>query len=174
MKRRSLFGLLLSWFRDAASKAHAKQRGDQLIFPVVLPARIFCASGAAIFGSAVAVLSVTSGHSAWVQLCLLIFAIWLFSYWPWTVALDRDGISKRNYFGVKELVLWSEVVRLLYRERFEDYLAVSGQGGIIWFSSFHVDPARFEAEVLKNSQLKDVEVTDPEHDPYSSRKRPLI
>jgi hypothetical protein len=166
--------LLLSWFRYAASKAHAKQLGDRLIFPVVMPARIFWALGAAIYSAAAAALILASAHSAWIQLCLLIFAIWIFSYWPWTVTLDRDGISKRNYFGVKKLVLWSEVVRLLYRERFEDYVAVSRGGGIIWFSSFHVDPVRFEAEVLKNSQLKDVEVTNPAADPYSSRRRPLI
>jgi hypothetical protein len=174
MKRRSLLRLLLSWFRDAASRARAKQLGDRLIFPVVMPARIFWALGAAIYGSVAAVLLLASEHSAWIQLCLLIFAIWIFSYWPWTVTLDRNGISKRNYFGMKKLLRWSEVIRLRYRERFEDYVAVSREGRIIWFSSFHVDPARFEAEVLKNSLLKDAEVTDPALDPYSSRKRPLI
>jgi len=174
MQRRSLIALLLSWFRAAASKAHANQRGDRLVFPVVLPAKMFFALGAAIFGSVAVALSVASGHSAWVRLCLVILGIWLFSYWPWTVALDREGISKRSYFGVRRLIPWSEVARLLYRERYEDYVAVSRGGAIMWFSSFHVDPARFEAEVLKNSQLKSVEITDPTSGLYSSGRRPLI
>jgi hypothetical protein len=173
MQRRSLLALLLSWFRALASEAHAKQRGDRLIFPVVIPAKIFFALSAAIFGSGAVVLSVASGHSVWVRLGLIILAIWLFSYWPWTVVLDRDGIFKRNYFGVKSMIPWSQVARLVYRERYEDYVAVGHEGAIIWFSSFHADPARFEAEVLKNSQLKSLEVTHTARDPYSSRRRPL-
>lgn len=173
MERRSSSRLLASWFRDAASKGRAKQRGDRLIFPVVIPARIFCALRAIIFGSVALVLAAAPGHSAWIRIGLVLVVIWLFSYWPWTVALHRDGICKRNYFGFKRLILWSAVVRLIYRERWEDYLAVSRDGGKIWFSSYHVDPARFEAEVLKNSFVKSVEVTDPVPDPYSTRRPPL-
>jgi len=168
MKRRSSSRLLVSWFREAASKTRAKQRGDRLIFAVVMPAKIYHASRAAILGSAAGVLAVAPGHSIWVRMALALVVIWIFSYWPWTIALNRDGISKRNYFGVKRKILWSELERLVYREELEDYLVIGRDGGQIWFSPFHVDPARFEEEVLKNSLVKNVEITNTVPDPYSS------
>jgi hypothetical protein len=166
--------LFASWFRDAASKTKAIHEGDQLIFPVVFRARIVCGLGAALFGPLFVASAFIPRNSILERVFFGLMAVWLFHYWPWRVVLDRDGISKRNYLGAMKLLRWAEVTTLLYREQTEDYLVMGRDGTKIWFSSFHVDPALFEAEVLKNSQLKNVEVTDPARDPYSSRRRPLI
>ena len=166
--------LFASWFRDAASKTKASRNDDQLIFPVVFRARVFCGLGAAVFCPLFAASIFMLGYSLLERAFLALITIWLFHYWPWRVVLDRDGISKRNFFGIKKMLPWSEVAMLQYREQSEDYLAIGRDGTNIWFSSFHVDPAQFEAEVLKNSHLKSVEVTDPARDPYSSRRRPLL
>lgn len=170
----TLIRLLTSWFRDAASKARAKQRVDRLIFPVAIPARIICALGAATFGSLAAALSLAPGTSIWARLGLAFLAIGLFHYWPWSVVLDREGVSKRNFFGVRKLMRWPEVASLTYREESEDYVLSGRDSTKIWFSPFHVDPARFEAEILKHSNVGNVEVTDPSRDPYTRRRRATL
>ena len=166
--------LLASWFRDAASKAPAFRKGDQLIFPVVLRAKIFCSLGAATFGPLFAVSAIAREIPTLERVFFGLMTIWLVHYWPWRVVLDRNGISKRNYFGMMKLIPWSEVVSLRYRQKSEDYLVIGRDGTKIWFSSFHIDPARFEQEVLKNPQVKQLEVIDPVQDPYTSRRGPLF
>src|ERR1700688_1991094 len=99
--------LLSSWFRDSASKAQSRTNGDQIYFPVVLPARIICSLGASTFGPLTAFVSIAPGSSALERGCLALMTIWLFHFWPWRVVLDRDGISKRNYFGVKKVLRWT-------------------------------------------------------------------
>src|SRR6202040_3281243 len=105
-------------------------------------------------GPLTAFVSIAPGSSALERGCLALMTIWLFHFWPWRVVLDRDGISKRNYFGVKKVLRWTDVVTLMYREHSEDYLVIGRDGTKIWFSPFHVDPVHFEIEVLKNSPVK--------------------
>jgi hypothetical protein len=105
--------LLSSWFRDSASKAQATTNGDQIYFPVVLPARIICSLGASLFGPFTAFFSIVPGSSALERGALALVTIWLLHDWPWCVVMDRDGISKRNYFGIKKVSRWPDVVALI-------------------------------------------------------------
>jgi hypothetical protein len=166
-----LLGILASWFREAASRAPAKRIGDRLIFPVVLRARIFCALGALILGPGFVVASLAPRTPTGVRILLVLLAIWLFHYWPWSVVIDREGVSKRKYFGLRKLLAWPEIQSLTYREKSEDYVLNGQDGTTIWFSSFHVDPGTFESEILKQSGVGKVDVTDPADDPYTRRRR---
>ena len=169
-----LLKLFASWSRDAASNARASRADGRLIFPVVFQAKICCAMVIAVFVPLLLFAGLTHGTPIFGRIFCALFAIFLFRFWPWRVVLDKDGISKRNYIGAGRLMQWSEVTSLVYREKFEDYIVTGRDGTKIRFSPFHVDSAQFEAEVLKNSQVKHAEITDPARGPYSRRRPPLV
>ena len=148
-----VFGIirLVQWLRGAAYKELPKNTGDAMIFRVCRPARylyVFWIILAGVF----AVLSFFVGgiewfiHAGYIPAFLLVF-----TQWPWAVILDRHGVSKRSYFGFRNMISWPEVKALAYDTTSRKFTVFGKPGKIIRCSPYLVSPATFYHEMYKHA-----------------------
>lgn len=142
---------LVKWFRDAAYKELPTDTGDAIIFRVSRPARYVFGFWIALF-AAFGVLSFLIGGIEWYIRAAYIpaFAL-IFTQWPWAVALDREGISKRSYSGIRKTISWPDVTALKYERNSRRWTVAGKSGQTIRCSPYLVSPATFYREVYKHA-----------------------
>ena len=97
---------LVKWFRAAAYTEPAKDTGRALVFRVSRPARYVFRFWIVVAGL-FAVLAFYVGGTDWSIRAVSISAFLVFfTQWPWAVVLDRRGVSKRMYVGIRKTMDW--------------------------------------------------------------------
>jgi hypothetical protein len=142
---------LVKRFRAAAYKELPKDTGDALVFRVCRPARYLFRFWIALAGL-FAVLAFFVGGIEWHIRAISVPAfLAIFTQWPWAVVLDRKGVSKRRYVGIRKTIPWPEVTSLGYERASHRFTVVGKSGEIIRTSSYLVSPATFHHEMYKHA-----------------------
>jgi hypothetical protein len=142
---------LVQRFREAAHKELPKDTGDALVFRVSRPARYLFSFWIALAG-VFTVLSFSIAGVDWYIRAISIPAfLAVFTQWPWAVVLDRQGISKRSFFGIRNTIPWLEVTSLAYDTSSRRFTIFGKPGQIIRCSSYLVSPATFHHEMYKHA-----------------------
>ena len=134
-----------------ARSSNAKKAGSGLIFQMPLFVRL-------LFGFVIIALFVTlikgiSSEETWVVVSGTILLIVFCLTWPATLAIDASGVSSYLWWKPKKSIPWGAVVDL-QKNSGGDWKVCSSDGTTIDFSRYHVDPHRFEVEILKRANLR--------------------
>jgi hypothetical protein len=142
---------LVKWFRAAAYKEPPKDAGDALVFRVSRPARYLFRFWIVVAGF-FALLAFYVGATDWYIRAVSIPAfLVLFTQWPWAVVLDRRGVSRRTYVGIRKTIPWQEVTSLGYEHTSHRFTVAGKPGQIIRTSAYLVSPATFHHEIYKHA-----------------------
>lgn len=140
-----------------AQNTRASVKGDTLVFRASWGVLTSFVAGIGIFS----VLSITrlGKEETWLIVSGIVVVILFALGWPSTIMIDSGSIVARVWWRRAARIPWSEVVDL-QRGAGGDYTVYGREGTTITFSRFHVDPKRFESEVLKRSGLSRVSGLD--------------
>jgi hypothetical protein len=142
---------LLQWFREAPDTEPPVERRGAILYRVCRPARYFFGFGI-LFTSAMGVLSFLVGDIEWyIRAAYIPGVAFLFTRWPWTVKLDRAGVSKRSYVAIRTTVRWSDVSALAYDRPTRRFTVVGRTGARIRCTPFMVAPPHFYREVYRQA-----------------------
>jgi hypothetical protein len=142
---------LVQWFRDSAYKELPKDTGDAMIFRVSRPARHIFAFLILLVGVFAVLSFFVSGIEWYLRAAYIPFFLLAFTQWPWAVVLDRDGISKRSYLGLRRTIRWTEVTALAYDNTSRRFTVVGKPGQMIRCPRYLVSPATFHHEMYKHA-----------------------
>jgi hypothetical protein len=142
---------LTRWFRGAAYKELPKDAGDAMIFRVSRPARYLFRFWIVLAGVFAALTFFVGGVEWYIRAISIPAFLILLTQWPWPVILDRQGISKRTYFGVRKMIRWPEVTSLAFDGTSRRFTIVGQPGHIIRCSPYMVSPAAFHLQMYKRA-----------------------
>lgn len=141
----------MRWFREAACKELPKDTGDAMIFRVSRPARYIYRFWILLVG-VFAVLTFFIGGIEWsLRAAYIPFFLLAFTQWPWSVVLDRDGISTRSYLSLRKTIRWTDVTALTYDRTSRRWTVVGKPGQAIRCSPYLVSPATFYHEMYRHA-----------------------
>lgn len=131
----------------------AQDTGGALRFSAAAGVRI--ALGTGITGIVVASIVSAGREESWVIVGATALMLFLCFMWPTTITLNNSDLRQHSWWRRTVRIGWTDVTGIERRAGGE--LSVFGRNGeTIAFSRYHVDPRRFEAEVLKRANLEGV------------------
>ena len=147
-----LLVLRLLYFEAVLARAEA--RHGALVFRAGKGARILFL--ATVLFSLVAIVSIAvRQEDLWLIMIPTAFLIIAAFSWPAAVVIAQDAITQKLWWGRTVRVGWLDATGIEKHAGGE--LNVFGRHGeTIAFSRYHVDPQRFEAEVLRRAHLEKV------------------
>ena len=133
--------------RAAEGGAFPDPAGDELERP---RARLLLAFGISAF----CILIVKSvGHEeTWIVAGGTLLTLFACFSWPSTITIDAGGITSNVWWKPKVIIPWNAVADL-EKGAGGDWTIYASGGKTLSFSRYHVDPQRFEAEVLKRANI---------------------
>lgn len=134
-----------------ANAAQASRRGDSLVFRGTAGLRLVLLVG--IVGLLTAMLVSGRDEEMWVLLLGCGFIVAMCFGWPATITIGGDAIRQRVWWKPTRIIHWKDVTAIDKRASGEIEVYAK-DGWSILFSRFHVDPSRFEQEVLRRAGLK--------------------
>jgi hypothetical protein len=142
--------LLLRILYSEAISERAGRRGDALVFRMALGARILFAVGLLAL---LVTFALSIGHEEkWVYvLGGLLLAALCFAC-PVTIILAEDAIYRSVWWRRRLRIPWESVIGI-EREPSGESQVYSKHGEKITFSRYHVDPGKFEREVLRRGRI---------------------
>jgi hypothetical protein len=96
-----------------------------------------------------------SGEEWWVQLSLALLVIMCCFIWPSAIVVGPDSIEQHLWWHRSRKIPWNEVLSI-QTSSWGEILVIAKQGKRIGFSRYHVDPRRFQNEVMRRANLKSV------------------
>lgn len=133
-----------------ASLAKASVQGSGVVFRAATGTRAALGlSSAATLGAMVFCVSQGETWAAAFFGAAIVSTVLL---WPCTIVVDPSGIARYAWWRRPVRIAWETVV-LLERGAAGDWWVHSSNGTTIQFDRYHVDAARFEAEVLHRAKL---------------------
>lgn len=146
-----IVGLRLVWTEALLGRPEA--RGALLVFRTARSLRAVLAVG--LLGILFATI-VSGGHEeTWVLVIAAGLVAALCFGWPSTIMIGDADVRSSVWWRPTVAIRWGEVTGIEKRAGGE--LSVfGGNGETIAFSRYHVDPRRFEAEVLQRANLDSV------------------
>lgn len=142
---------LLRYFRTAAYKEPAEASGDIIIFRFSRPARYFFCFGILFVGMMCLVSFLVKGVPRYFALAFALAFLATFLRWPWSIRMDRVGISTRSYFGIRKTIRWPEVASFDHDPKRGGASVLSSTGQRIRCSPFMVSPATFYKEIYQRA-----------------------
>jgi len=142
---------LLRYFRTAAYKEPAEASGDVMIFRLSRPARYFFCAGILFAGMMCPASFLVKGVPRYFALAFGLAFLATFTRWPWSIRMDRVGISTRSYFGIRKTIRWPEVASYDHDSRSGAASVLSSTGQRIRCSPFMVSPATFYKEIYQRA-----------------------
>ena len=142
---------LVQWFRDVAYKELPKDTGDAMIFRVSRPSRTILRFWILLVGVFAVLTFFIEGIEWYLRAAYIPFFLLAFTQWPWAVVLNRDGISKRSYLGLRRTIFWTEVTALAYNSTSRRFTVVGKPGQMIRCPRYLVSPATFYHEMYKHA-----------------------
>jgi hypothetical protein len=134
-----------------ARDSRASRSGSVLFFRVSLALRI-------LFGFAISVLCYYfikdfNHEQGWLIALAAVVIILLCLAWPGTITVDPAGVSSQVWWRGRRTMPWEAGVGL-DKDAEGNMEVIRSDGRSIGFSRYHVDPGRFEAEVLRRAKLR--------------------
>jgi hypothetical protein len=142
---------LVQWFRNAAYKELPKDTGDAMIFRASRPARYVLRFWILLLGIFAVLTFFVGGIEWYIRAGYIPLFLLAFTQWPWAVALDREGISKRSYIGWRKTISWTDVTALAYDSSSRRFTVVGKPGQIIRCPRYLASPATFHHEMYKHA-----------------------
>ena len=142
---------LVQWFRDTAYKELPEDTGDAMIFRVCRPARYLFRFWILLVGVFAVLTFFIDGIEWYLRAAYIPFFLLAFTQWPWAVLLNRDGVSKRSYFGFRKTIPWPDVTAVAYDSTSRRFTVVGKPGQIIRGPRYLVSPATFHHEMYKHA-----------------------
>jgi hypothetical protein len=143
--------LRLLYFEARLSRARSK--GGLLVFSASIGVRLLFGVGVVGFAT-LTVLGI--GHEeAWLLGASTAIVVCLCFAWPVTITLGPDGIAREAWWRSRLIIPWSAVTGI-ERASGGEIEVFGKQGQNITFTRFHIDPPRFQSEVMRRANLKDV------------------
>jgi hypothetical protein len=147
----ALFALRFLYVEAVFARAEAK--GNALVFRVAGGLRLLF--GAGVIGTTVGIILSLGRESVWVIVGSAGILAAMCFYWPTVIVITGERITHNSWWGRSIRIGWPDVTGIERRAGGE--LNVFGRNGeMIAFKRYHVDPRRFEAEVLKRANLNSV------------------
>lgn len=135
-----------------ASVAHAKLRKGVLVFRAGLGVRLLI--GAMIIGLSILIVKEIDTEEWWVLWGGALFVILGLVVWPSVITISETDVSQHTWWKRVCTIPWREVSGI---ERSSAGIQVFGkQGQCIGFTRYHVDRSRFQSEVMRRANLKNV------------------
>jgi len=145
--------VLLRVLYAEARSSRASSAGDALVFRPALGVRLLL--GVVIVGFFVGTVVSIGREELWILIGSAVLVIVMCFAWPSTITVGSDGILGQYWWRPSTRIPWTAVTGIEKRAGGE--LNVYGRNGeTIAFSRYHVDPRRFQAEVLRRANLEDV------------------
>jgi hypothetical protein len=141
----------LELFYLQAKSSRASRSGTAIVFGVSLPLLVML--GLAISTLVVVFVTYKEPRELWLNIlgATLILAMCL--AWPSSITVDQSGVTSKVWWRRRSRIGWDAVVDL-ERNIAGDMKVYGSDGATISFSRYHVDPDRFEAEVLRRGKLR--------------------
>jgi hypothetical protein len=136
-----------------ARQTQAAAKGGELIFRAGIGVRLLFGCG--IVGFTFGILASLGTEEGWLLVSGACFVIgWCFA-WPVTLVIGKDGIRRSVWWRKPVLIPWAEVTGI--ERNIGGEIQVFGkEGQCITFTRFHVDPIRFQDEVMRRAALREV------------------
>ena len=133
--------------------ARAKARNGSLIFRGGIGQRVLMAGG--ILAIASTLIENEGGSDTWAKYALVLLMLAFAFGWPATITINETEVAKRWWWRSSLSIRWQDV-SALQRSARGDLQVFSKNGGRLTFTSSNVDQGRFQSEVLRRAQLKEV------------------
>ncbi len=136
-----------------AQLARTAIKGRNLIFRGGLGLRLLLAG--CIVGVSVLISTSIGSDESWISIGLGCFVVaWCFA-WPVTLVIGDDGLRRSVWWRRASVIPWKEVTGI--ERNIGGEIQVFGKDGkCITFTRFHVDPSRFQDEVMRRAGLREV------------------
>jgi hypothetical protein len=146
-----LIAATLSFFYGQAKISRASRSGSALLFRVSLLLQIF-------FGVGISTLVIVfvvdkEPRELWLNALGMAIILAMCLGWPSTITVDQSGVTSKVWWRRKAKISWDTIVDL-EKNVAGDMKIYGSDGTIIGFSRYHVDPDRFEAEILRRAKLR--------------------
>jgi hypothetical protein len=139
-------------------------KGRDLLFRAGTGIRLLFGSG--IIGFSVGIFTNIGHEENWLLLLAACLVLTLCFAWPVTLVIGEDRLRRSVWWRRSLVIPWNEVSGV--ERNIGGEIQVFGKNGqCITFSRFHVDPIRFQGEVMRRAGLREVLNTS---DPPSLRK----
>jgi hypothetical protein len=142
--------IFLRIFSMEAAHARASRKGDTIVFRAATGAR-------ALFAVVLPMLVILEVRAigqeeTWVIVLGSVLTLCASLGWPATITIDAACVARHIWWRRTLRLPWESVV-ILERDEAGDLTVCAADGRRIVFSGMHVDPGRFQAEVLKRAKL---------------------
>jgi len=133
--------------------AHAQAKERALVFRTGFGLRLLIGVGVAIFS--VQIVKSYGKESGWViGMGVAIVGLTLLG-WPSTLTVDTTAVTQHRWYRRPTRIPWDEVTAIL-RNKVGDMQVLGKSGRSITFTRYHVDPARFQNEVMRRGRIDTV------------------
>jgi hypothetical protein len=143
--------VLLRVLYAEARSSRATRAGDALVFRPALGVRLLL--GVAILGFFVGIVLSIGREELWILIGSAILVVAMCFAWPSTFTVGGDEILRQSWWRPNARIPWTAVTGVEKRAGGEIYVYGSA-GQSVTFSRYHVDPRRFEREVIARAHLK--------------------
>lgn len=136
-----------------ASLSRAQTKGSTLVFRGGQTLRLLI--GGLIVGFSAFILSRAGKEESWPLVILAIFVILACFAWPATITVSERGLECHVWWRKAVVLPWNEVSGI--QKSASGYIQVfCTRGKSITFTPQHVDPHRFQDEVMRRAGLKSI------------------
>jgi hypothetical protein len=137
-----------------ASLAHAKARRGTLVFRAGTGVRLLIAGGVLVCSAMI--IKGLNSEEWWVLASLGAFLVLGLLVWPSIITISEAGVSQHRWWRRVCAIPWNEVTGI-EKSRSSGEIQVFGRNGqCIGFTAYHVDPSRFQDEVMRRAHLKKI------------------
>jgi len=146
-----LIAVALVFFARQARVSRAHRAGSALLFRVSPAVRILWGFG--ILTLVVVFVTDREPREQWLNALGIAVILALCLAWPSTIAIDQSGVTSSVWWRRRSQIGWNTIADL-QKNSSGDIKVYGSDGTVISFTRFHVDPGRFEAEILKGAKLR--------------------
>jgi hypothetical protein len=143
--------VLLRVLYAEARSSRATRAGDVLVFRPALGVRLLL--GVVIVGFFVGIVLSIGREELWILIGSAMLVVAMCFAWPSTITVGGDEILRQSWWRPNTRICWTAVTGVEKRAGGEIYVYGS-DGQNVTFSRYHVDPRRFEREVIARAHLQ--------------------
>lgn len=136
-----------------ANLAHAKVRRGVLVFRAGLGMRLLI--GGMIVGLSILIIKELDTEEWWVLSGSALFVILGLVVWPSVITVSETGVDQHTWWRRVRMIPWNDVSGI-ERSASGEIQVFGKKGQCIGFTRYHVDPWRFQDEVMRRTNLKGV------------------
>jgi hypothetical protein len=136
-----------------ASLGHAKASHGALVFRASWSMQMLL--GGMIVGFSVVIINGLGREAWWVLSGLGLFVLLGLFVWPAAIAVTDTGVEQHTWWRPARSIPWDEVSGI-EKSSYGEVQVFGRSGQCINFSRYHVEPWRFQNEVMRRARLQGV------------------